>query len=83
MKAGERYYIVAHPYYHFLVEVAEVTGKKEIVCKRCVRVNRCARDFTEFFKDGCGKDTDFTVWPERTEISGWMFASPWSHEIPK
>ena len=83
IEVGKRYYFMAHAYHHFLGEVVEITGRKECVLKNVIRVQSCSRGWTEFFRDGCKKDTTYTVWPDGTEISGWFAAIPWKHPIPK
>lgn len=82
IEVGKRYYFVVHAYHHFLGEVAEITGKKECVLRNVVRVQSCQRGWTEFFRDGCCDDTNYTAWPDGTEVDNWMVAVPWPHAIP-
>ena len=79
---GERYYFMTHAYHHLIGEVVEITGKRECVLKNVVRVQHCARNWTEFFANGCKDDTNYTIWPDGTEVSGWFIKVPWNHPIP-
>jgi hypothetical protein len=82
MQVGEKYYFMVHAYHHFIAEVLEVLGPKRIKAGRCVRVQSCGRDWTEFFKEGIKKeDTKYTVWPSG-KIFEFFDATPWHHDIP-
>ena len=83
IEVGKRYYFMVHAYHHFLGEVVEITGRKECVLKNVIRVQSCSRGWTEFFRDGCKKDTTYTIWPDGYEITGWFGCAPWKHPIPK
>ena len=82
VEVGKRYYFLVHAYHHFLGEVVEITGKRECVIRNVVRVQSCQRPWTEFFAEGCKKDTSYTFWPDGVSIS-YMAAVPWEHEIPR
>ena len=78
---GKTYYLITHAYHHFLAEVVEVTGKREADCTRVVRVHSCRRDWTLFFRDGCGGDTVFYHFPDGSLT--WLAAFEWPHPIPE
>lgn len=83
MKIGERYYFISiHAYDHWLGEVIEILGQRHVVLKNVVRVYSCPRGWTEFFRDGMKKDTNYTVWPDGHEVF-FSSATPWHHPIPK
>ena len=83
VETGKRYYFFVHAYHHFLGEVVEVIGRKEVVLRNVVRVHSCKRGWRDFFRDGCKDDTIYAAFPDGTSVSGWMVAVPWLHEIPK
>jgi hypothetical protein len=85
IEKGKCFYIAAHAYHHFIGEVVESfhPARKECILKNVIRVQSCSRGWTEFWRDGCKNDTTFTVWPDGTEVSNWLFAVPWNHPIPK
>ena len=80
VQPGKRYYFIAHAYHHFLAEVVEITGKREADVIDVRRIQSCRRPWTDFFRDGCKDDTDFTVWPDCSLT--WFVAVDWPHEIP-
>lgn len=82
VKIGEKYYFIQHAYHHFLGEVVEVLGKNSVTVKNVIRVYSCSRGWTEFFRDGCRKDTTYTVWPDGHAIHNFQSSTPWCHLIP-
>lgn len=83
VEVGKRYYIMQHAYHHFLGEVTEILGKNSLVLKNVRRIYSCQRGWTEFFRDGCGDDTIYTIFPDGYEIHNYMSAAPWKNSIPK
>jgi hypothetical protein len=83
MKIGDKFYFMTHAYHHFLGEIADMPMPKTVILKDVVRVQSCARGWTEFFRDGAKNDTTMTHWPDGTEVCGWFTAVPWVHDIPK
>ena len=81
MEVGQKYYIIAHAYWHFVGEVAEVIGPKTVKLKNVCQVHLCGRNWSAFFASGFGNDTKFDSWPDGTTISAIFFA-PWEHQIP-
>lgn len=82
IKRGDKFYGIAHAYYHYLVEVEEVLGSRVLYCRRIVRVHSCARGWTEFFANGCQKDTILSHYtPGILDLRLGLFE--WPHEIPK
>lgn len=83
-KVGEKRFIVAHAYYHFVGEIAEVLGKNHFVLKGAVRVHYDQRGFGEFFAKGFLEGTtQYAVWGDDTEVSGVIASRPWPHAIPR
>ena len=82
IELGKSYYFLTHAYHHFLGTVTEVTGRKECVLSNVRRIQSCTRNWTRFFANGARKDTNFTTWPDGTEITGWFVCAPWKHPIP-
>lgn len=80
VEAGGRYYAITHAYYHLLFEVVEMLGPQRARVKDVRFVYSCGRDWTQFFKGGCKKDTVLHVWPDG-EVS-WIDIFDWGHEIP-
>lgn len=80
VKAGGRYYLMIHAYHHVLCEVVELLGPQRARVKRVRWVYSCRRGWTEFFRDGCQKDTTVHAFPDG-EVS-WFAAFEWRHEIP-
>lgn len=82
MKVGEKYYFVAHAYYHFLGEVMEMDGPRCVRFKNVRQIISCKRDWTSFFAEGCKDDTVFHEWLDGSEFDQFIAKSPWPHDIP-
>lgn len=86
LKVEETYYVVAHAYYHFIVECVAVLGVRRGAFKRVIQVQSSDLDWTEFFAKGILKVDG--KWNTRFEIIGespdmaYMFAHRWPHPIP-
>jgi hypothetical protein len=83
VEIGKKYYFFTHAYHHFIAEVAEVTGKKEVVINNVVRIQSCPRPWTDFWAKGMMQDTVYEVFPDGGEICGWFAVFPWLHDIPR
>lgn len=83
IEVGKKYYFIVHAYHHILGEVVSIEGKKDCTLNNVIRIYSCSRGWTDFFKEGCKNDTNYEVFPDGTEVSGWCLAAPWSHSIPK
>lgn len=81
MQVGQKYYIIAHAYYHYVGEVASVIGPKTVELRNVCQVHSCRRNWTDFFANGFANDTQFDVWPDGLTVQAISFA-PWHHEIP-
>lgn len=84
MEVGKKYYFMVHAYHHFIGEVVEVHGPNRCIINNVIRVQSSNKDWTRFFKEGIkGKDTNYTIWPDGTRISGDFVCVPWNHPIPR
>lgn len=83
IEVGKCYYFFTHAYHHFIGEVAIIEGKQQCTVNRVHRIQGCSRNWTLFFRDGAKDDTDFTIFPDGTELTGWFVAAPWNHPMPK
>lgn len=83
IRPGDKLYIIAHAYWHYLAEVVEV-GPRGLYCRNIRQIHSCKRGWTEFFRDGAKKDTTYFVFPD-----GWLpiglMPGPfrWEHPIPE
>ncbi len=82
-KVGEKRFFVAHAYYHYVGEIAEILGRNSFVLNGAVRVHADGRGFPEFFAKGFDKNTQYAVWGDGAEIHGVIASRPWPHKIPK
>lgn len=82
MEIGEKYYIVAHAYYHYVGEVVKVIGPKTVELKNVCQIHSCKRNWTEFFAGGFASDTQFDVLPDGFTVMASIVFLPWSHSIP-
>ena len=87
IELGKAYYFQVHAYHHFIGVVTAIEGSRACVigtvgAMDVVRVQDCARDWTEFFADGCKDDTTLTWWPGGKSIT-FYDATPWHHPIPE
>ncbi len=80
-KNGDKIYAIIHAYHHVICEVVEMLGPQRAEVKNVRWIYRCARGWTEFFRDGAKDDTTFHVFPNG-EIS-WIGEFEWNHEIPQ
>ena len=81
LKVGERYYFVAHAYFHYVGTVEEILGVRRVALKDAVQVHRCGRNWTDFFKNGFGKDTTYDVIGNIPDV-GFISAIEWNHDVP-
>jgi hypothetical protein len=79
---GDKLYVVAHAYHHYLIEVVEVLGPRRVRAKNVVKIHSCRRGWTDFFKDGCGSDTEMMFFPDSNNFE-YLFEFNWNHAIPK
>ena len=82
MQVGQKYYIIAHAYHHYIGEVVDVNPRM-VTLKNCIKVHSCQRNWTLFFKDGAASDTSYDVMPDGTEQPYDLGSFPWNHAIPK
>jgi hypothetical protein len=82
MKQGDNYYIMSHAYHHYIGEIVEIFPRT-VVIKNGIKVHSCQRNWTEFFKNGCGDDTKFDVMPDLSEVPYELGVFPWKHAIPR
>ena len=81
MEPGQKYYIIAHAYWHYVGEVVKVLGPKTVELRNVCQVHSCRRNWSEFFAKGFGTDTQYDVWPDGTTVTAIAF-TPFEHEIP-
>lgn len=82
-KPGDKVYVIAHAYWHFVAEVVEVLPRFVRV-RNCRQVHACKRGWTAFFAEGFKRDTTYFCWPDGTWLPiGTLPVAPWNHEIPK
>ena len=81
LKPGDRVYLIAHPYYHYLGEVAEVLGVRRVSLRGVVQVHSDSRGWTRFFAEGLGEETTYDVIGESPDV-GYLVCHRWPHEIP-
>jgi hypothetical protein len=81
VKAGDRAYFVAHPYYHFLGEVVEVLGMRRVALRNVVQVHSDSRGWTQFFAQGVGTQTKYDIIGDSPDV-GYLFCHAWPHPIP-
>lgn len=80
MEPGKCYYVIYHAYHHFLIRVTQMNGPRRPVFDRCEKIHRCNRGWTEFFKNGAKKDTEFMIFPPgEFEVSAFW---EWNHPLP-
>lgn len=84
IEVGKSYYLVPHPYYHYVGTVEAIEGPDKYRLRNCVRVNSDSpRDYTSLFRDGFARSTVYTCWPDGTTVTGpFIVEAPWNHEIP-
>jgi hypothetical protein len=82
IEIGQKYYIVAHVYYHFVGEVIAVTPRT-VTLKNVCQVHACRRDWSAFFAEGFRADTSYDVWPDGTVVPIGLQYAPWPHAIPR
>lgn len=85
VEVGKAYYLVPHPYYHYIGIVDAIEGPDKYRLRNCVRVhNDSQQDFSAFFQNGFKSSTVYTVWLDGTTVTGpFIVESPWPHKIPK
>lgn len=81
MEVGTKWYIISHAYYHYVGEIARVIGPKTVELRNVCQVHSCRRNWTEFFRDGFERDTQFDVMPDGIQVP-IITAIPWNHDIP-
>lgn len=50
MEVGEKYYIVAHAYYHYVGEVVKVIGPKTVELKNVCQIHSCKTKLDRVFR---------------------------------
>jgi hypothetical protein len=78
---GGVYYFIVHAYHHFIAEVVEITGRREVVVGPQAWIYSCRRDWTKFFRDGALKDTTSRTFPPGQYE--YLAAFRWKHPIPE
>lgn len=81
VEAGKNYYIMVHAYHHILCEIVQMLGPQRAEVKNVRWVYSCRRGWSEFFSEGCKKDTVLHKFPDG-EVSWTIGAFIWEHEIP-
>lgn len=82
IEVGKKYYFIVHAYFHYLGEVMEVISSRRVKIRNVIQVHSCARNWTQFFADGCKDDTQYDVLPDGVEFDYSLPVTPWPHEIP-
>ena len=80
MEPGKCYYVIYHAYHHFIIRVVEMLGPRRPRFDRCEKIHSCRRGWTEFFRDGAERDTQFMIFPPgEFEAPCWW---EWKHPLP-
>lgn len=80
MEVGKRYYFITHAYFHYLGEIVEIIGRRQVKITNVIAVHRCQRGWSEFFAEGCKKDTTYDVLSDgEIEV---LNCFEWAHPIP-
>lgn len=81
VEIGKCYYFVAHAYYHYIAEVTEIIGVRRVATRNTIQLHSCPRGWSEFLRNGCQTDTNYSVIGEIAEVS-FIIAIPWKHDVP-
>jgi hypothetical protein len=79
---GDKVYLRAHAYCHYLGEVSEILGVRRVSLKNASIVYSCARGWEDFFRDGCGNDTK-SFYVGNVLDTGYYSCEEWQHPLPK
>jgi hypothetical protein len=82
LKVGDKVYLEAHAYFHYLGEVSEVLGVRRVALKNASKIHNCKRPWEDFFRDGCKDDTKYDYVGNVLD-TGYVDAIEWKHDLPK
>jgi hypothetical protein len=82
VKVGERYYFIAHAYFHYLGTVSEVLGVRRVALRDAIQVHSHSGNWTEFFRRGITTGTKYDVIGDIPDV-GYIAAIAWKHELPE
>lgn len=82
IEVGKRYYFIVHAYHHVIATVTAVTGKRECDMTDVRWIYSCARNWTQFFRDGALNDTVCHIFPPGHNVS-FTASFEWPHSLPE
>jgi hypothetical protein len=82
VKVGDKVYLIAHAYFHFLGEVSEILGVRRVSLLNASRIHSCSRSWELFFRDGCKDDTRSDYVGTVKDVS-YITAEEWKHALPE
>lgn len=82
IKIGDKVYLTAHAYFHYLGEVTEILGVRRVALKNASKIHSCSRSWEDFFRNGCKEDTTSNYVGNVLDV-GYIDAIEWLHDLPK
>ncbi len=81
LKVGDKVYLTAHAYFHYLGEVSEILGTRRVALVKASKIHSCQRNWEAFFRDGVKNDTKSDYVGNVLDV-GYIDAIEWNHELP-
>lgn len=78
---GQKVYVEAHAYFHYLGEVSEILGTRRIALKNASKIHNCQRPWEAFFREGAKRDTRYDYVGNVLDV-GYIDVIEWKHELP-
>lgn len=83
LKVGDKVYLIAHAYYHYLGEIAEVLGMRQVALKDASRiVASVPNDIEELHRTGVTAKTT-TKYVGNVPSVSFISAEEWRHDLPR